>query len=207
MTFQAATGIAEVVCGQVLRGQEVLNIVHYEHDDGVWTPANLATLVDNIKTKWRATGLGIGASQSNEILIGRFTARDLTSEAGAEVISTVADGTGQSGDGALESSLAAVVTLGTGVAGRSYRGRVYLGGLASTGSSFSDPNHLTGAAAAALATRASYTFTNGLMAAAQHVVLSRINGGIVRTVGIGTTISSYTVNTRLDNQRRRLPRN
>lgn len=205
MPFQAAPGIAQVIVEQQLRGEYVLNILHYELSGG-WTAVDLAALADQIKTNWKHAS-GLASRQSNQVSIGRVLARDLSVQAGAEVISTVADGTGSSATAALENSLAAVVTLGTGIAGRSYRGRTYLGGLHSGQLvSTSDPNHLNALDAAAIAAAAEYTFTNGLAAGVSHVVLSRQNNNVLRPNGIGTEVASYTVNTRLDNQRRRMPK-
>jgi hypothetical protein len=206
VTFQPCPGIAEVVCGQTLRGENVLNIVHYEIDTGVWDPTTLLALVNQIKTNWKSTASGLVGSQSNQLAVARFTARSLAMEADAEVISTVTNGAGASTTGAMESSIAGVVTLGTGISGRSYRGRVYIGGLNTDLTVSGDPNHLTATEAGQLATRAAYTFSNGIGTGVQHVVLSRVFDKIVRDEGIGTTVSSYTANTRLDNQRRRMPR-
>ncbi len=206
MPFQAAPGIAQVVCQQSLRGELILNILHYEHSSGVWTPAALTTLADQIKTNWKTAALGMVASQGQELLVQRFTARDLSTQAGSEVISSVANGAGLDATGCLENSLAVVMTLGTGIAGRSYRGRVYFGGINQNATQGTDPNHLNAANQAGIQQRGAYTVSNGLDAAVQHVVLSRQLNLVMRPEGIGTEVLSYTVNARLDNQRRRMPR-
>lgn len=205
MAFQPATGIAQVTVEQTLRGELGLNILHFE-DSGGWDPTSLAALADLIKTDWLSAS-GISSRQSNQVQITRVIARDLTVEAGAEVISTVADGPGRKAAAALENSIAACVTLGTGLAGRSYRGRIYVMGISNDAVvSAADPNHLATGDAAALATAAQYTCTNGLEVTQTHVVLSRQNDLVMRPDGIGTEVRSYTVNARLDNQRRRMPR-
>jgi hypothetical protein len=184
----------------------MLNILHYRTGAANWTAAELASVVNQIKTNWKDGASGLKLSQSNDVAITRFTARDLSVANGLEVISNVIDDTGATNEVAMGNSECAVVTLGTGFSGRSFRGRAFIGGLNKSSAPPGDPNHLTAAVAASLAARCEYTFSNALPVGVEHVVLSRQANLAVRPFGIGTEITSYTVNTRLDNQRRRMPR-
>jgi len=102
----------------------------------------------------------------------------------------------------VPNSSALVVTLRTGYSGRSFRGRVYLGGTPL--SVMDSANLVDGSHAAALDT--AFTGLQSDMAAIDCTigVLSLIVAGIPRIEGEFTPVLNFTVNTKLDTQRRRM---
>lgn len=111
------------------------------------------------------------------------------------------DGT-HAATGSAPTNVALVCTFRSGLAGRAFRGRNYLGGLPMA---MDDPSHFTTAYRDAVV--ASYenlpSYLTGLNLV--HCIASRYINGERRVTGAATPVISYTVNVRADSQRRRLP--
>lgn len=199
-------GTFQLTWSGLLRGQVWQN-TNYFYDPGVVKTASALTDICNTAmASWGDVAEGMHGLVGGQCSLQKVLARNLDVEAGTEASSTVAAINGDAVAAAIENSLALVVTLRTGIAGRSFRGRNYIAGLASSQVDSSDPNRLTGAAAAQVAARWSDVLLEiGTFAEADVVVASRIADGLPRTLGVVTPVVSYSANTRLDNQRRRMP--
>jgi len=97
---------------------------------------------------------------------------------------------------------AMVISLKTANRGRSYRGRNYIPAVPS--SFLQDANHITTTAAEDL--QEAYELLATQLAAANylHVVLSRQENGVRRTVGVATPVITYIGKTRIGTMRRRV---
>lgn len=112
---------------------------------------------------------------------------------------------GAIGSGALPSNVTFAIKLATALAGRSYRGRIYIPAICNGCVS---GNQVTGGAQAAWL--GELNALQPLLTAANanwHLcVASRYNNGAWRTTGVCTTATGWVaVNADLDSQRRRLP--
>lgn len=211
MTFQPCPGIAQVAIQvQDQEGDIAENILHVTNGGtGEWTATDLQTLANAVDT-WLTTGDGtnkfVGFLASVSTVIG-IACRDLTIEAGAVYIKTVSHVGGDT-DAPLQAGLTKAITLRTGLAGRSYRGRVFQPCLTTGDVSSGDVNTMdsTHLSHLQLAWNALITAISGAHSGWLWVVLSRRNNLAVRTDGVGTPIISVGVShSNFDYQRRRAP--
>jgi hypothetical protein len=120
-TFQA------VVHQQLPGGEEALNVLHYSLPGGIGSFTTLATDISNAII---AGYTGIKAFMDTSWRLTEIVVEDI-SKAGGESMSFAPAALVGTGTGVpLPNQIAAVVTLDTGVAGRSGRGRIYVGGFA-----------------------------------------------------------------------------
>jgi hypothetical protein len=206
MAFILCPGVAEVVLKQTLRSEQVINVVHFaSHSGGApWTGAQLLTLANEVKTNW-GNALGIKGVTSTELTLVDVVATSLETDAGPQATSTVAPVTGTGTGGAIANNMALTATLRTASIGRSYRGRIYIGGInASNGGA--DINHVSGTFAGLTAAAVTYTFGHTITLGT-FCVLSRYHDKAPRAQGASNDVLTVTVNTRLDTQRRRMPKN
>ena len=143
------------------------------------------------------------AARSNEVLFQRVTARDLTVEFGQVVDQIVNPAvTGTVASTAVPAHTTLSVKFGTGLAGRSARGRAYHVGLAEAQVS---QDYVTGAAATAILAFWTLLRTTLIAADFQLAVVQRTSDGVKLPVGIARPVTVVTlVDTRVDTQRRRL---
>jgi len=142
--------------------------------------------------------------QTVSVSLVRIELTDITEEAGEQVTYTA--GLPLSGDESatsLPNSVTVSVKLTTGFSGRSKRGRQYWIGL--VGSQMADPNHITGGMVTSLQTAYSALIDAISDAGWKMVVASFVSGGAPRLTAELTEIISSSVNSTIDNQRRRLP--
>lgn len=184
---------------QTFAGETVVNGI-YVKGSSVVTTALMDDLAAELIT-WQDEQMQSLHHTSWQLTMLRI--RDLTSQ--FSFVKEYTDGLPISGNHAAAASTpgnaALVVTFRTGLAGRSFRGRNYIGGLPLV---MDDPNHFTDAFAAAL--QAAYATLPTVLdtLTLTHVVASRWINGVLRTTGAATPVTGYTVNDQVDSQRRRL---
>jgi len=181
-------------------GQTVENVFYF-HRSGGYTSTLLDDLNAEIVTAWTA--------EIRPHLPGDITLVDVTST-GTECIAPAQDidtvGAAGSNVGAAHENPGATfaIKFGTGLAGRSYRGRMYWPLLMD-----SEVNNglLSGAFAGQIRSGVEDFFASILAGSGdQHVIASYANDCEWRTTGVFTDVTSYTyVDLNLDSQRRRLP--
>lgn len=201
MPFLPTPDGIKVVVNQSLAQQEVVNVLHVRAT-GAHDQAALASIAAAVRDIWASA---LMPNLSSQLQLLNVTATDIEVEGGAQAVAVPAEAEfgGQTGD-PLPNNCALVVTLRTARVGRSYRGRVYLAGLSET---LTIGNNVT----QAMATNVQNAFNQlavGLEAlGAGLAVLSRRNQGQPRAAGVLTLVTAVEVrNTRVDSQRRRLPR-
>lgn len=138
---------------------------------------------------------------STPTTLRQIRATDQTSESGpASVLSVAEAATGSANS--LPLGTAIVNSFRTGLRGRSYRGRAYLGGLQSA--SLNTPTTMK---AADIVSLLSYwaDLANDLDAAGfDHVVASKQHNGAVTNPAVVHVVTDYIIDTLFDSQRRRL---
>jgi len=111
---------------------------------------------------------------------------------------------GAVGGSAVPLNVAFCVKLATGLAGRSYRGRWYLGNLGSA--QISDAGHILNLTVVAFPAALNTLIANLAAAGYTFVITSFYNNGAWRTTAVNTpVISAVAVDNAIDSQNRRLP--
>jgi len=128
---------------------------------------------------------------------------DLTTQTSPEVfVPKSSNNVGTNAGAATPSNAAIGVQFETALRGRSYRGTSYFFGFPTA--DMTDARTIDPADIVALIT--SYALFQVYMfnAGWSHVVLSRVNNGVVRTTGVGTDVTGYSAGQNLDDMGRRL---
>lgn len=199
MPFQPVPDTAKVAVVATYLVSDVVNTFHFKRS-GSWGASELEDLVGAVAAAWVAS---VMPSLSANMALRRIESRGLRSDGDVAVefvFSPVVSG-GRGGD-SLPGSIAFAVTHLTGLAGRSYRGRTFFGGLAEADVS---GDLLDAGRADAL--------RNGLESVRQQasaqgwtmVVVSRTNNRTPRAQGLTIPVTGFRWRDRIvDSQRRRL---
>lgn len=142
------------------------------------------------------------ASIHNSYTLANITATDVHVANGTQTILPLTTGNvGSAGGDAAAANAAVCISLRTNFTGRSFRGRMYIGGLPNA--ALLNAQNVTTAAAAAYAGYME-DFIDALTAINMTlVVVSKFASGVARVVNLATEIISVIVDTKLDSQRRR----
>lgn len=200
--FQPAEpGTIELVFRFTLFGIPIVIVISVRLDTGLApTPTQLnavATAADN----WMQ--LQMMNELSVDLLYTQLQATDISVSTGLQV--TIDHGAGIAGgvsQPALPSQVAAVVTLYTALRGRSYRGRTFLPGIP-VNYQASNANTITTAGVSNMLTAYNGLTTYLGGASCHQTVLSRVSGGVRRTTALNQAVTSRTMDTTFDTQRRR----
>lgn len=187
-------------------GQSVINTFGFKDLDGLHTFTQLAA---DLWTAANGLPLMIGSSRNN-CVTQDLTVVDVKPGTAATLVYTAASpptggDTLAAGGELLPPQSAFVGTWRTALAGRSYRGRVYLSGMGVLRqvAGVWTTAHQTGLSSVFTSFFARYRVTGGVYAHWGLVVVSRQNAGIVRPTPVGTEITSFTVRPNVYSQRRR----
>lgn len=144
----------------------------------------------------------IKAAYHPSYVLNDITVTDVSIVGGMQKIyPLVADNIGTSGGSAAAANAAVVISLRSGLVGRSYRGRFYVGGLSNNNL---DNAQNIGTSAAAFYASTFEDFMTALNGVGQVlVVVSRFAAGVARIVALTTEVLSLIVDTKIDSQRRR----
>jgi hypothetical protein len=183
--------------------QRLTNTLYLAYDRPI-TPFDLGDLVNDVIPLWSQQ---IMPRLSNQTRLVTISAKDLTAQNGLsfEYSGAPLPVAGGAAGPPLPSSVSIVLSLRTGRAGRSYRGRLYFGGFSEAQSDgnffFNDlPTQLQNALSNVIAGLNNSTRT--------VVVVSRFFQNAARTVGLTTPVTAVVARTkRAATQRRRLPEN
>jgi hypothetical protein len=163
--------------------------------------AAVTNAILDVVENWATTLLMPNTSEDLELTT--ITGRDLTTITGGLVerpLGTPVVG-GQPSP-ALPNNVALCVTLLTALAGRSYRGRSYMPGLAE---GFVTLSEISSATAAVYADNY-VTLVDDLSTEGYELVVTSFQaGGVPRVTAVSTPVVAIGVNTTVDSQRRRLP--
>lgn len=200
MPFIRLPGGIRVAMEYEAYGKIVVNIYHVTTDDPIIT-VKLIDIATIFESWWDNNMKG---NFSSDIALINITALNLDEVNGEKIIYPISPaipgtdvGTGNS------NNVAIVVSLNTAQTGRSFRGRSYHAGLSKdelTG------NHISSIKAAALLTDYEQLDTDLQIESVQLVVASFVTEGAPRAEALGTSVVSFSADTRVDTQRRRLPK-
>jgi hypothetical protein len=181
-------------------GGKSMNITHWrrEHE---WDPALLALLIADVATYWEAN---FSPLQASSIECTRMVATDLSHEAGYEVdMAPPTDLSGGNVSPAMPGNVTITTKFGTGLAGRSQRGRSYFVGLCE--------NQCAGDfAQAGLTDQITDAWTDLVGGVhdgdteAKLAIVSYCSEGVWRTNAQVTDVNSFTTEGTLDSMRSRL---
>jgi hypothetical protein len=183
-----------------LYGQKIENTLYFRKTGGVGV-SDATTLMNDMLIWWTTL---LSPALSRDLTLREMTTTDLSTSSGFSVTQaapTPNPAGGQAFDG-LPGNVAICVSFRTPNRGRSFRGRNYVPGLAEpdvTGNTLS-PGRTNEILDAYQGVPFSVTGSGF-----EWVVVSRFSGGVPRTAGIATAISSVViVDSFVDSQRRRL---
>jgi hypothetical protein len=208
MAFIPVPETAEVRMQFTQANQKVENVYHVRRQ-GAWTQEDLTSLA-NIFGQWWLSAAS--PPVTHELVLTQVVATDISQAGGMSVLGTTGlPAPGDQGAGGYPNNVTLAIKWGTGLAGRSFRGRTYHLGLP-LGQVLPDgtvsPAHLELIRAGYDALR---TALDNATIGVEFVVVSRYSGvdvnhkPIPRAEGITTPISGVSVENVTDSQRRRLP--
>jgi hypothetical protein len=200
MPFQPCPNIVQVNVHATYLGVPIENVYHVRSNDSPTPPGDLTAIAG----LWAEAWVDLIVPYLNDSYTTKeIDVVDLSVEAGGVATDTTASGTvgGVSGD-PEPGNVCFCVSLRTGLAGRSFRGRTYLSGQIASEVTLS---RLSGARISQYVTGLQTLIDNMAAAFFPLVVLSRRHNGVVRAEGIGTQIlTAVSVDDLVDTQRRRL---
>lgn len=198
MAFQTVPHGIETVFNAAQNGVPVVN-VYWTVVGGTVTDTDLETAADTFHSWWTAE---VQAGLHTSYVLNSIVSTDKSLEGGHQVTRTYTSGnTGALTGAAAAANAALVLSWRTSRIGRSYRGRTYIGGLASA--SLHDAQHVNTADATAFATAATALIAAIALAGQKLVVVSRYLEKALRVVALTTEIVAVIVDTVVDSQRRR----
>jgi len=201
MPFIPVPGAGQFNVRGTINGIPMENVLNFRKEAATaWTYEQLSAAIIVLKNAWAAEMLPILASGYQALSI---YARDLTFEAGAIAEANFDPGSvGTASGETMPGSVAAVITHRTNQAGRSYRGRTYIGGFSEL--SVLGNNLVSGFATSLIG--AWQSIIDEMSANDwSFVIVSRYHNLEPRFTGIMTTVQSSSLrDLRVDSQRRRL---
>jgi hypothetical protein len=197
MPFQAVPDGIKIELNAIQNGVPIVNVLHVESAVPI-TP----TVLEDVATEvfvWY--GLNDALFHPSYIL-QNITTTDISVANGQQYIASITSGgAGTASGAAAAANAAAVASLRTAYTGRSFRGRIYFGGMGAA--AFADAQNISSGAATAYATAVGDLIT-ALQAIGQTLsVLSRYSNLVLRVTGLLTEVISVIVDTKVDSQRRR----
>lgn len=198
-TFIAVPDTARTVMRYACMGQTIENVWYFTRSGG-YDATSLDDLNGAITTAWTAE---MRPQLPPGITLVDITSTDQSVISGAQDIDSVAVAGSNASPAFPDPGATFSIKFGTGLSGRSYRGRMYwpilIDGLVTNGL-------LDAAYAGALRSAVDDMFSAILVDTAdQHVVVSYANDCEWRTTGVKTPVTSYSyVDLAVDSQRRRL---
>lgn len=183
-----------------LGGKVVVNIYHVTTTDPIVT-VKLEDIAQ-VFIDWAISKLLTRLSQN--IVLFAATAQNLDVENGEKItIAVVPPEPGTVLQQAVSNNVALVVSMRTDLTGRSFQGRSYIAGL---GDEDVAGNYIDVARATQFITDFVQLDANLAVEDTSLVIASFQHAGVPREEGVATRVTSYLVNTRVDTQRRRLPK-
>jgi hypothetical protein len=164
--------IYQITFNQSLDGQTMQNVVHFQERTGGSTNAQIGTSANLFLA-------ALSLLQTTAVVYDNIVVKQMTPVAFDEFLVTPTTASGQNSSAVFNNTVAMVFTKRTGTAGKTHRGRMYVGGIPTIFAT--DPNklNLTGEAATGVFT-ASIMNTFGLSGTDAHLcigVYSRTLGG------------------------------
>jgi hypothetical protein len=199
MALPFAANTMKITLEYTIGGKVVINVYHVKKPTPI-ASIDLETVATAFWTWWTANIRGF---MTSDVTLNKITALDLSDDSGTMFEYIPSSGNvGTDSPPTVSNNIALCVSMRTGNAGRSNRGRSYLFGFAE---GYVDGNNISAGVAATLAGQFA-DLDDALETAGYSIgVLSYYHLGAVRGTPVFRSYASYSVNTRVDTQRRRLP--
>ncbi len=199
MAFIPVPNVAKVAIVGGYAFQEVVNTLYFEASAG-WGLGDLHNLCEAVHDWW---SLNLPDELSQDFGLFEIQAYSLESDSAPSfVLAVTPTEYGLVAGQGCPTNAALVVSFRTDLRGRSYRGRNYLSGIpVSRVQSETDVNATM--QAGALSAYEGLAAVETTMSC-NHVVVSREHNGVKLSTGVATVVTSYTCDSKLDSQRRRL---
>lgn len=201
MPFIPTPEVSKHAVVQTLYGVEVVNVLHWWHNEPITNPMMVQAVNEYLGDFF---GLVVKTFQAPELRYDRIEGRSIENPEDYEATYNFPAGVvGTDTTPAAPGSVALVVSLRTGITGRSARGRLYLAGLSEsdiTGNIYNDTQRVAIQDAFTSLVDRSY----GTPPLGGLCVVSFWDDGVQRTEGRPLAYTSCIVNAGLDSQRRRL---
>lgn len=202
MPFVPAPNIAEVFVEHTFHGKPGLGwVLHYESTINPWTVALLDDLGNMLRAWWVAE---MQANVTNQVTLNRIRLRDITTANSAIYdYSTSLPVSGTLTGQAMPANVAFSIKKNSGLAGKSFRGRVFQFGF---NEADVDGNNLgAGRANSYVAAWNEARLLIGGMADYGMVICSKFSQNAPRAVAVSTDVTSFSyANLQIDTQRDRL---
>lgn len=205
MAFVPATNTIEMFVEHQYQGAQGKGyVLHYKNSLGAWTLALMADLATTFIANWNTH---MKPLVNNQTVLERIRMRDLTTISG--LVYDTAAGLPIAGTRTgtpTQSQVVISVKKNTGLAGKSYRGRVYHFGF--NQGDFSAPNNLSTSYTASVETAWNeLILLVGASGDYEMVLVSKFTGGQPRVSAEVTPITNMTlVDRRVDTNRLKLPK-
>ena len=199
MTFIPTIGCVRVDIQYDLAGQQVHNVIWCKRTSS-WTDVQREDLAAAIEDWWNGTTKTYFPPVMTLQQITVVNQDSDSAPSTAHIVSPAIAGTGSGAS--LPNGTALVATLRTALRGRSYRGRMYLGGLLDTDAD--DSITVVLGYVTALLTVLGNLKTAIEALGAVWVVVSKFHNNLQREAGVATPINAISMDQYYDSQRRRL---
>lgn len=192
--------VAEVTMTFLADGQYLINKHHFVNTAG-WDEGSLNNLGTAVR-EWWSTEIRVGVPNTTSLV--EIEVVDLTEGSNLGIsVQTGLPLAGNSGEAALPNHVTLAIKKGTGLIGRSFRGRTYHIGLKEPDVTLNTVN-----AGTVAFLRDAYDALReplGVAIPVDMCVLSEVEDGAPRAEGICTVVTGIGVDPVVDSQRRRLP--
>lgn len=193
-------GVLELLMRFTQDNQLVENVYHVSHD-GPWGTDEMNEIAGTFVGWWQTYMQGVVPTN---VTLREVICQDLRTGGAGIIYSSGLPLAGTNPSPALPNSVSLAVKWGTGLRGRSYRGRTYQIGMVegAVNGNTVVPGSLEVFRSAYDALR---TALDNATLGVEFCVLSQTTDGAPRVAGVCTPISGITIDPTVDNQRRRLP--
>lgn len=199
MAFIALPDGIKVSMEFALNGELVVNVYHVAYANPI-VAANLSFLTDLFRDWWN---LEMRQNFNIGVALNRVTALDVSVEDGlVDVLDVSPPIAGTVAGSVSPNNVATVISKLTGFSGRSFRGRTYFAGIAAA--EVVD-NFISSTLAAAMLVDMQSLSTQLQTNDYDLIVASYFANGAPRTEAVGTPVTAFAMDLRIDTQRRRLP--
>jgi len=203
--FIPATNVAKLDLIYTLDGQRVMNVV-YILGGSAWSSEQLSDLCSNAAQAWETN---VAPQVSDQLQLVLVQARSMVAPSAFGVeYEPVTPIFGNVTGGSLPNNVTLTTKFGSGLTGRSFRGRIYTPGIPRDSVAEAAVNEVSDVVAGDFSAGWGTFFSDvigGTDNALTHVVLSFCQNKEWLSIAEATPIISYTTNVTLDSQRRRLP--
>lgn len=199
MAFISALDTVKVVLNQLFGTQELANIIYFLKSGG-WSEADMTALAADIEDWWTDE---VAPYLSTALSLVGIDVTNMETDNGTSITRTVSPAVPGQGSGEpMPGNAASVITFRTANRGRSARGRNYVSGLSPN--TVENVNSVTAAFAAGIVAAYEALDTVETGNSCQHVVASFYHLKQPRPTAYLQEVLSYTMDTNIDSQRRRL---